>query len=101
MSMRTVLTIATAATITFACAASMSRGQGRGGGGFTQPDPIAFDDHEGWTSIFDGLSLKNWEGNPGYLALGKRRNHRHYPQPRSLRERHTLSGRAASPGILN
>ena len=69
MSMRTVLTIATAATIALACAASMSRGQGRGGGGFTQPDPIAFDDHEGWTSIFDGLSLKNWEGNPDIWHL--------------------------------
>jgi hypothetical protein len=32
--------------------------QGRGGG-FTQPEPIAFDDHEGWTSIFDGASLKD------------------------------------------
>jgi hypothetical protein len=31
-------------------------------GGFTQPEPIAFDDHDGWTSIFDG-SLKNWDGN--------------------------------------
>ena len=42
--------------------------QGRGGGGFTQPDPIAFDDHAGWTSIFDG-SLKNWEGNPDIWRL--------------------------------
>jgi hypothetical protein len=37
--------------------------QGRGGGGFTQPEPIAFDDHEGWKSIFDGSSLKDWDGN--------------------------------------
>src|SRR4029434_6396949 len=36
---------------------------GRGGGGFTQPKPIAFDDHEGWQSIFDGSSLKDWDGN--------------------------------------
>ncbi len=35
--------------------------QNRGGGGFSQPDPIAFDDHEGWKSIFDG-TLKDWEG---------------------------------------
>ena len=69
MSMRTVLTIATAATIALACAVSMSRGQGRGGGGFTQPEPIAFDDHEGWTSIFDGLSLNSWEGNPDIWHL--------------------------------
>lgn len=37
--------------------------QQRGGGGFTQPEPIAFDDHQGWQSIFDGISLKNWDGN--------------------------------------
>jgi hypothetical protein len=33
-----------------------------GQGGFTQPEPITFDDHDGWTSIFDG-SLKGWDGN--------------------------------------
>jgi hypothetical protein len=33
------------------------------GGGFTQPEPIAFDDHLGWRSIFDGTSLKDWDGN--------------------------------------
>ena len=31
------------------------------GGGFTQPEPIAFDDHTGWKSIFDG-TLKDWDG---------------------------------------
>lgn len=31
---------------------------------FTQPDPIAFDDHTGWTPIFDGSTLKNWDGSP-------------------------------------
>jgi len=39
-----------------------------GGGGFTQPDPIAFDDHDGWRSIFDG-SLKDWDGNPEIWKL--------------------------------
>ena len=33
-----------------------------GGGGFTQPEPINFDDHDGWTQIFDGKSLKDWDG---------------------------------------
>ena len=37
--------------------------QQRGGGGFTQPEPIAFDDHVGWQAIFDGSSLKDWDGN--------------------------------------
>ena len=40
-------------------------GPGRGGrgGGFTQPDPIDFADTTGWTSMFDGTSLKGWDGN--------------------------------------
>ena len=60
---------ALAAALTLVLATGVSGGQGRGGGGFTQPEPIAFDDHEGWTSIFDGLSLKNWEGNPDVWRL--------------------------------
>ncbi len=32
--------------------------------GFTQPDPIDFNDHTGWTRIFDGQSLKDWDGSP-------------------------------------
>src|SRR5579885_2008616 len=31
---------------------------GRGFGGFTQPDPIDFEDHTGWKSIFDGKTLE-------------------------------------------
>jgi hypothetical protein len=33
-------------------------------GGFSraQPDPLNFDDHDGWTQIFDGKSLKDWDG---------------------------------------
>ena len=38
-------------------AAGGGRG-GRGGGGFTQPEPIDFDDHTGWISMFDGKTLK-------------------------------------------
>jgi hypothetical protein len=30
---------------------------------FVQPEPINFDDHEGWTQIFDGKSLKDWDGD--------------------------------------
>lgn len=28
-----------------------------------QPEPINFDDHEGWTQIFDGKTLKDWDGD--------------------------------------
>ena len=31
--------------------------------GFSEPDPIDFTDHSGWTSLFDGDSLKGWDGN--------------------------------------
>jgi hypothetical protein len=31
---------------------------------FVQPDPIDFNDHEGWTQIFDGKTLHGWDGPP-------------------------------------
>jgi hypothetical protein len=34
-----------------------------GGGGFTQPEPIDFEDHTGWKSMFDGKTLNGWDGN--------------------------------------
>jgi Spy/CpxP family protein refolding chaperone len=33
---------------------------------FTQPDPLNFDQHEGYVSLFDGVSLKGWDGNPKF-----------------------------------
>jgi len=36
----------------------------RGGGGFSQPQPIDFNDHNGWTQIFDGKTLHGWDGSP-------------------------------------
>ncbi|HTM26018.1 MAG TPA: DUF1080 domain-containing protein [Vicinamibacterales bacterium] len=42
------------------------QGRGRGGGGFRQPDPIAFDDHEGWLSLFDGKTLNGWSGDANW-----------------------------------
>jgi hypothetical protein len=41
----------------------------RGGGFFTQPDPLNFQDHEGYVSIFDGVSLKGWDGNPKFWRV--------------------------------
>jgi hypothetical protein len=31
---------------------------------FTEPDPLDFNDHAGYQSLFDGVSLKGWDGNP-------------------------------------
>ena len=43
-----------------------SKGAPGRGGGFTQPEPIDFDDHTGWTSLFDGSTLKGWDGDMRY-----------------------------------
>ncbi len=50
--------------------AGKARGGG-GGGGFSQPDPIDFNDsdHAGWTSLFDGGTLKGWDGDTGYWHI--------------------------------
>jgi hypothetical protein len=55
------------------------RGQGAGGqapvgrggrlGGFTEPSPMDFNDHEGYISLFDGVSLKGWDGNPKFWRV--------------------------------
>ena len=44
--------------------------QGRGRGlGFTEPAPLNFDDHEGFVPLFDGVSLKRWDGNPKFWRV--------------------------------
>lgn len=32
--------------------------------GFFEPEPLDFNDHAGYEQIFDGVSLKNWDGDP-------------------------------------
>ncbi len=44
-------------------------GRGAGGGGFRQPDPIDFADHAGWVSMFDGATLKGWDGDTSYWSV--------------------------------
>jgi len=43
-------------------------GGGRQGGfgGFKQPDPIDFNEHDGWTSLFDGKTLTGWSGDANW-----------------------------------
>lgn len=36
---------------------------------FTQPDSMDFKDHEGYVSIFDGKTLKGWDGNPKFWRV--------------------------------
>ena len=47
-------------------APAQGAGRGRGGFGFRQPDPIDFDEHESWTSLFDGKSLNGWSGDSNW-----------------------------------
>src|SRR5262252_8247115 len=47
-------------------AQSQTGGRGGRGGGFTEPDPIDFDDHTGWSSMFDGQTLNGWDGDKNY-----------------------------------
>jgi len=61
--MKTTLVILLLMASAFAQAPAPAPQARGGGGGFSQPDPIVFDDHAGWTSLFDGQSLKDWDGN--------------------------------------
>jgi len=36
---------------------------------FTKPQPLNFADHEGYVSMFDGVSLKGWDGNPKFWRV--------------------------------
>src|SRR5687767_6079107 len=42
------------------------RGQGRGGGGPRGAAPLNFEERAGFEQIFDGVSMKNWDGDPTY-----------------------------------
>lgn len=44
------------------------RGQGRGGG-FRGPQQLPFDTHDGFTQIFDGSTLKGWDGDPAFWKV--------------------------------
>jgi hypothetical protein len=43
-------------------------GRGRGGG-FTEPAALDFNDHDGYVSLFDGVSLKGWDGNAKFWRV--------------------------------
>ncbi len=43
-------------------------GRGRGMA-FTEPSPMDFSDHEGYVPLFDGVSLKGWDGNPKFWRV--------------------------------
>jgi hypothetical protein len=60
-----VVTLAVAAASSYRLAAQQAAPPAprSGGSRFTQPEPIDFEDHAGWTSMFDGSTLKGWDGS--------------------------------------
>ena len=36
---------------------------------FTEPSPVDFGDHQGYVPLFDGKSLKGWDGNPKFWRV--------------------------------
>src|SRR3989442_6802878 len=43
-----------------------AQGRGGRGSGPRGADPLVLGDHAGFTSIFDGSSLKDWDGDPAF-----------------------------------
>ena len=39
------------------------------GAGFTEPERMDFNDRRGYVSLFDGVSLKGWDGNPKFWRV--------------------------------
>jgi hypothetical protein len=66
--MRYAFAVAVIATATLAAQAVQSPPQGRGRGGSPppMPAPLAIADHAGFESIFDGSSMKGWDGDPAF-----------------------------------
>jgi Spy/CpxP family protein refolding chaperone len=50
-------------------AALVAMGGNFGAGGFSQPEPYDFNDHRGYVSLFDGVSLRGWDGNPKFWRV--------------------------------
>ena len=53
-----------ALALALGCSAS-----GPDGGGMRGPQPLPFDNHDGFTSMFDGTSLKGWDGDPQFWRV--------------------------------
>jgi Domain of Unknown Function (DUF1080) len=62
------ITVALSALVHVAESSQAPVATGRGGG-FTEPSPLDFNDHEGYVSLFDGVSLKGWDGHPKFWRV--------------------------------
>lgn len=50
-------------------ATSGARGARGAGSGFHEPNPMDFNDHTGYVSLFDGKDLKGWDGDPSVWSV--------------------------------
>ena len=66
--MKYAFAIAVLAAATLAAQATPGAPQGRGRGGPPppRPTPLAMADHSGFESLFDGTSMKDWDGDPAF-----------------------------------
>lgn len=66
-----VLAIAVAVAGLVAAQSPGQEGRGRGGRGQGPrgADPLVLDDHAGFQAIFDGTSLKGWDGDPSFWRV--------------------------------
>ena len=61
-----IVTVCAAVTMGAQAVPGAPQGRGRGGPPPVRPEPLAAGDHAGFTSIFDGSSLKGWDGDPAF-----------------------------------
>ena len=64
----TIIAVALSALIHVAAFAQAPVAAGRGGA-FTEPNPLDFNDHDGYVSLFDGVSLTGWDGHPKFWRV--------------------------------
>ena len=67
--MKHALAIVVLASVTLAAQPPGPQGRGRGGAGASRPEPLAMGDHAGFTAIFDGASMKGWDGDPAFWRV--------------------------------
>ncbi len=53
----------------FAAAQSTPNIAGQVNGAFPEPNPLNFEDHTGFVSLFDGRTLQGWDGQPGIWSV--------------------------------
>ncbi len=64
--MKYAFAMAVLAAATLAAQARAPQGRGRGGPPPARPTPLAMADHSGFESLFDGTSMKDWDGDPAF-----------------------------------